>query len=111
MSVRPTIMDIARAVERLDENADWADDSKTVKVIDGQQWTGSELVDAVANGIRFNVAGYYGRGSNAASAGLKKVSKGDVVAMLIVLGASTFTVEQHAARITRSIRSNYLAGE
>ena len=95
-NIPPTTLDITRSILRLDENASIGA-SDTV-VIHGSPWTRLELRASVADCLGYTA----GKTVN-----LFKVTKRDVSLMLAAHGASTFTIEQHAAGIARIMRADF----
>jgi hypothetical protein len=91
MTVAPTTLDVARAIDALDVNA--------------FPETGAfELRQRVASNLAYQFHKHNGWG------GRKNVTTRDVRAALIAHGASTFTVEQHARAIAAMIRADFSDG-
>lgn len=92
MNISPTVLDVSRAIAKLDESNPVGFD------IDNDD------VRLVAKNLAYQFAKHNGWG------GRRNVTMRDVRAALIAHGASTLTVEQFARTIASRIRSDFTDG-
>lgn len=103
VTVPPTVLDVARAVVRLDEHADVP--AKGCVHFDGMAWTRDDLRRRVAKQISYHLTRHYG----GFIPSRRKVTTRDVSAAMAVSGASPFTVDQHARAIAAMVRADFNA--
>lgn len=101
MSVSPTVLDVARAVAKLDELVT-PGRRRTVATYANDR---DDAIARVARNLAYQFAKHNGWG------GRRNVTTRDVRAALIAHGASTLTVEQHARAIASRIRSDFTDGK
>lgn len=93
------IKDFTKAAHRLDRHADI--DEGDVVTIDGTNWTGLDLRISVADHIARRYSAATGFGA------LRKITTGEVRAMLAAHGMSPFGIRQHARALATLARNDF----
>lgn len=98
------VLDAARAIARLDAHAG-IDPQDRVKCDDGTEWTGEEMLDAVARHLLERMRYSLTAGTNTYGVPLSTVT-----AMLAALGATQHTINVHGQQIAKRMRRDWRNG-
>jgi hypothetical protein len=100
-TVQPTVLDVSRAVARLNANASMGKDDKR------QDWTLFDMQRSVASGLAFQWA-MHAYGDSIRSRAY--VTRHDVAVAMASHGATPFTIGLHARAIAWLIRGDFSDG-
>jgi hypothetical protein len=106
-TVQPTVLDVSRAVARLDANASMGKND-TIHQIDGTWgWTLFDIQRSVASGLAFQWSRHaYGDSIRSRA----RVTRHDVAVAMASHGATSFTIDLHARAIASLIRGDFSDG-
>lgn len=101
------IGDNARAIQRLNDNAEWAIDPKAFRKIDGQIWTGEDILQMAVSALTYSIESYYGFGFNSAGRTMcKHITEPMVLGLLIAYGVTPRAYELHGKILVERIHKH-----